>query len=166
MRDNARNANAALFEAVAELGKLLGLSRSASMILGLLFVQDEPLSLDDVAESAGIAKSSVSVSLKHLEQMGLVEVADRLSNRRKFYKVVDNPGDALALHVARRLDNLTSRQQLPPPLAPTDQSPLQAARWKQVQTIYESLIQLAAFFRARRTEAWQVLKDCLEAETR
>ncbi len=164
MLDDTQTVDALLFEAVAELGKLLGLSRSASVTLGLLFTQDEPLSLDDVAGSAGIAKSSVSVSLKHLEQMGLVEVADRLSNRRKFYKVVDNPDDAFALLVARRLDNLTSRQQHVPPIAQTDRSPLQAARLKQVHMIYESLIQLAAFFRLRRAAAWRELKDCLEVE--
>ena len=152
--------SATYFDAVAELGKLLGLSKSASLALALLFVSEVPLSLDDIAQQAGIAKSSISVILKTLEQMGLTTTVDKPTDRRKYYRVVDNPGDALALVFAQRLDNLTAhRQALLEPdtaeISPDD------VRFEQIKTIYKGLLHLSELFRSQRADAWENLDEHL-----
>ncbi|GEM_PF-2840214 len=148
------------FDAVAELGKLLGLSKSASLALAVLFTEGRPLSLDEVANKTKIAKSSMSVILKSLEQMGLVEVAGKLHDRRKFYKISDNLGDAVALAIARRLDHFVGWEQR----LQDAQSASQSGNAKQIAeltAIYETLTKLAVFFRTRRADAWQDIQECL-----
>ncbi len=153
--------NSALFDAVAELGKILGLSKSASLTLALLFVADEPLSLDEVAAQTGIAKSSISVILKNLEQMNLAETVDWANDRRKYYRVTSTPADAFAVGIAQRIENLTTRRQhiLDPE---SDVRPsLPADRLEQLQSMYHGLIQLSEFFRSHRAEAWESLNSQL-----
>jgi DNA-binding transcriptional regulator GbsR (MarR family) len=148
------------FDAVAELGKLLGLSKSASLALALLFVSATPLSLDEIAQQTGIAKSSISVILKTLEQMGLTTTVDKPTDRRKYYRVVDNPGDALALVVARRLENLTAHRETLLEPEPAMASP-ENGRFEQIKTIYKGLAHLSELFRAQRADAWENLDEQL-----
>jgi DNA-binding transcriptional regulator GbsR (MarR family) len=165
MIPNPEDADGLFFDATAELGKLLGLSKSASLALAVLFTTDEPLSLDEVAAHTSIAKSSISVILKNLEQMGLTEVIDKPHDRRKYYKVVDNPGEAVAALVARRLDHLTGRQQEALALKQAAFSAQQKERLDQLISIYQGLIQIAAFLHARRADAWADMRSCLKIDT-
>lgn len=152
--------SAVYFDAVAELGKILGLSKSASLALALLFVSEEPLSLDEIARQTGIAKSSISVILKTLEQMGLTATVDVPTDRRKYYRVADNPGDALALVLARRLENLTAhRQALLEPDSSGDGP--EDDRFEQIKTIYKGLVHLSELFRSQRADAWENLDEHL-----
>ncbi len=143
-----------LFEAVAKVGKLLGLNRSASLALALLFAADQPLSLDEITRNTGIAKSSNSVILKNLEQMGLVESVNRPHDRRKYYRVVDNPGEAFAVLIAQRLDNITGRQHHLFDIDHTAHSAAYLQRLEQLRTVYLGLVQAASYLRAQRADAW------------
>ncbi len=164
MIDDPISMNKRLFESVAELGKLLGLSKSASLVLALLCTQSEPLSLDEAAHKTGIAKSSISVILKTLEQMGLAQEVGRLGDRRKLYQATENLPDVVATLIARRLDSIATRQQdalaLCAAQCATDQR-----RLSQLQAIYNGLVLLASFFRARRADAWQEIQDRLAVKT-
>jgi DNA-binding transcriptional regulator GbsR (MarR family) len=155
---------ATLFDAVAELGKLLGLNKSTSLALALLYTADVPLSLDDIAARTGTAKSSNSVILKNLEQMGLAQVVDRPHDRRKFYKIVDNPGDAVAILVAQRLDNLTTRAENLPDDDQTEHSAQFVCRLNQLKSIYNVLLQAATYLRAQRAEAWDGMSSRLSPD--
>ncbi len=164
MSNNPANPVKLLFDAVAELGKLLGLSKSASLALAFLFTSDRPLSLDDVATHTGIAKSSSSVILKNLEQLGLTKVIDKPHDRRKYYQLVDDPGDAVATLIARRLDVLTSRQHemlVHPGLSCSSQV---RQRLTQLAAIYNSLDLLAMFFHEQRAKAWDEIRHRLAAD--
>ncbi len=154
----------ALFEAVVKVGKLLGLNKSASLALALLFAADQPLSLDDITASTGIAKSSNSVILKNLEQMGLVESVNRPHDRRKYYRVVDNPAEAFAVLIAQRLDNVAGRQQ---ELFDSDHPNHSAAyrqRLVQLKAIYLGLLQAANYLRIQRANAWHEMNTRLAVD--
>lgn len=59
-------------EAMARSAEVYGLSRSYGRLYGVLYFADEPLSLDDLAEESGYAKSTVSTAMKTLERFHLV----------------------------------------------------------------------------------------------
>jgi DNA-binding transcriptional regulator GbsR (MarR family) len=165
------NEDCPTFEAVAELGKILGLNKSASLALALLFTEETPLPLDEIARKTGIAKSSISVILKNLEQLGLAIGVTKTNDRRKYYRITDNPGDAFAMVIARYLDHITVSQQevlaqhhpdtaaeaVDNPSTPGDGHAAQ----QQLRVIYQSLAQLAAFFRTQRADAWPALCERL-----
>lgn len=161
MSDNSAIPENQPFDAVAELGKLLGLSKSASLAFAVLFTSEQPLSLDDVATHTGIAKSSISVILKNLEQFGLSEVVDKPHDRRKYYQIVDDPGEAITALFARRLDIVNRRQQdsLAYPGSPI--SPQLRQRLNQLAVIYDSLDMLADFLHMQRAAAWDELRHRL-----
>lgn len=148
-----------LFEAMADLGKLLGLNKSASLALALLYASDEPLSLDEVTTNTGIAKSSNSVILKQLEQMGLIEAVHQPRDRRKFYQIVESPGERFAMLIAQRLSNVTSRQQDLFELADDDHSPQFVERIDQLKIIYLGLQQMATFLRTWRVDDWEAFDE-------
>lgn len=118
--------DAALRNFVDRLAMMLssdGLSRSAGLMLGYLFVSEGPCSLEELASELKISKASASLNTRFFEQAGLVERAP--SNDRKMYyqiapdlwwrSVTSKIGPSLAL---ARLAGETSRnaQGLPPPV--------------------------------------------------
>ncbi len=147
--------DAILFEAVVELGKLLGLNKAAALALALLFAAEQPLSLDDISERSGIAKSSSSVILKSLNQMGLVEVVHQPHNRRKFYRATENPAERIAMLFARRLESLQAHQHQMVQLSQTSHSQHYACRIEQLNGVYQGLLQAANFLRQQRAGAWK-----------
>lgn len=156
-----QNPEDTLFEAVAELGKLLGLNKSAALALAILFAADNPLSLDEVTDNTGIAKSSNSVILKQLEQMGLIEAVHQPRDRRKYYQVVESPGERFAMLIAQRLSNVTSRQQDLFDLDCANHSAQFVDRVYQLQIIYQGLQQTATFLRTWRADAWEAFDERL-----
>lgn len=74
-----------------ELGSAWGIGRSAARIHGLLLVSDGPLTADDIASGLGIARSNVSMSMKELRAIGLVETHPSLGDRKERFTAVDDP---------------------------------------------------------------------------
>lgn len=68
----------------------LGLSRTASRVIGLLLISDDEVDAPTLAERLGVAKSSLSVALRQLEQIGLVERTRRPLATRDAYRLVPN----------------------------------------------------------------------------
>ncbi|WP_200273599.1 GbsR/MarR family transcriptional regulator [Luteolibacter pohnpeiensis] len=66
--------------------KVLGLPRSIGEIYGLLFISQQPLSLDDLVEKLEISKGSASQGLKLLKGLGAVKEAVGEIDRRTYYR--------------------------------------------------------------------------------
>jgi len=65
---------------------LLGMiNRVGGQIYALLFLSDEPLSLDDIAERLSVSKSNVSVNIRMLEDYGLVRKVWIRGSRKDYY---------------------------------------------------------------------------------
>ncbi|HEX8695012.1 MAG TPA: MarR family transcriptional regulator [Longimicrobium sp.] len=99
-----------------------GMARSAGRIFGLLLVGGRAFSLDELAEKLQASKASVSTNCRMLEQLGMIQRASSLGDRRDFYKVESDPW-AKMLRVAqsrwREMVNVfaDTRAALPPQCA-------------------------------------------------
>jgi DNA-binding MarR family transcriptional regulator len=79
-----------------------GLPRIAGRILGLLLVTPGACSLDDLADSLGVSKASVSTDARRLEQLGFLERASFAGDRRDYYRVAPDLGvRTLEIRLAR-----------------------------------------------------------------
>ncbi|HYC49988.1 MAG TPA: MarR family transcriptional regulator [Gemmatimonadaceae bacterium] len=79
-----------------------GLPRIAGRIFGLALVSPDPCSLDDIAESLGVSKASVSNDARMLEQMGFIERVSIAGDRKDYYQVNEGSLErALELRVQR-----------------------------------------------------------------
>ncbi|MEW5930411.1 MAG: MarR family transcriptional regulator [Gemmatimonadota bacterium] len=67
-----------------------GIPRIAGRLFGLLMVNEEPCSLDDMAERLQVSKGSVSSNSRMLEQWGVVERVTRPGDRRDYYHLADD----------------------------------------------------------------------------
>lgn len=77
-----------------------GMARGAGRIFGLLLVGGRPYSLDELAEKLQASKASVSTNCRMLEQLGMIQRASSLGDRRDFYRVESDPWEKM-LRVAQ-----------------------------------------------------------------
>jgi DNA-binding transcriptional regulator GbsR (MarR family) len=59
-------------------------------IYGLLFLSDEPLGLDDIAQELGVSKSTVSNNIRILEGVGYAQKVWVKGSRRDYYEAERN----------------------------------------------------------------------------
>ena len=65
---------------------LLGMiNRVGGQIYALLFLSEEPLSLDDVAERLAVSKSNISINIRMLEEYNLVRKVWVKGSRKDYY---------------------------------------------------------------------------------
>jgi DNA-binding transcriptional regulator GbsR (MarR family) len=86
-----------------------GLPRIAGRMLGLLALQPEPTTLDDIAGALGVSKASVSNDTRLLERLGFVERVSRPGDRKDYYQ---NSARSFERAIAERLRRMGELQSL------------------------------------------------------
>ena len=74
-----------LFEALLGLGKLLGMNRSIASVFAVLYSHDAPCTIDEIATLGNLSKSAVSLALRDLTYMGIVQELGILGERCRHY---------------------------------------------------------------------------------
>jgi DNA-binding transcriptional regulator GbsR (MarR family) len=69
-----------------EMGTAWGVNRSVAQIHALLYVSDEPMTAEDIAERLGMARSNVSTSLRELLGWSLIRRGHAMGDRRDYYE--------------------------------------------------------------------------------
>ena len=95
-----------------ELGSAWGIGRSAARIHGLLLVSDRSLTADEIVVALDIARSNVSMSMKDLRAMGLVETQPSIGDRKERFTAVDDP-----IEVAQRVAAWRKAREFDPAVA-------------------------------------------------
>lgn len=68
-----------------EMGTRWGVNRTVAQIHALLFLANQPLPAEDIADTLGVARSNVSTSLKELQSWGLVRISHLAGDRRDHF---------------------------------------------------------------------------------
>ena len=90
MRVGVDEAKRIMMEHFANTARRFGLSELYGYIYGVLFFEDEPLSLGKIAERTGYSLSHVSTALKLLENIGLVKRIKKPGDKRAYYTAIKN----------------------------------------------------------------------------
>lgn len=80
-----------------------GLPRIAGRILGCLLFSAEARSLDELVETLGVSKASISMNARLLERAGAILRASHPGDRRDFYRVADDLHERMLAHWLRGL---------------------------------------------------------------
>ena len=91
MNDSGSALSAPVSEDLARLAELTGGTPSAGRLWALLWFSDRPLSLEELADRAGLAKSGASITLRRLVDARPVRRLPTGTDRRSFYTVSDSP---------------------------------------------------------------------------
>ncbi|MGD8908098.1 MAG: MarR family transcriptional regulator [Chromatiales bacterium] len=94
-----------------EMGSRWGVNRTVAQIHALLFLANEPLHAEEIAETLGVARSNVSTSLKELQSWGLVRVIHVMGDRRDHFESLKDVWDIFFVIVEGR-----KRRELDPTL--------------------------------------------------
>jgi DNA-binding transcriptional regulator GbsR (MarR family) len=65
-----------------EMGARWGINRTVAQVHALLYLSDNPLTAEEIADTLAVARSNVSTSLRELQNWELVYVVPRLGDRR------------------------------------------------------------------------------------
>jgi DNA-binding transcriptional regulator GbsR (MarR family) len=71
-----------------EMGSRWGINRTVAQIHALLFLSSDPLTADEISETLGIARSTVSTGLRELQTWGIVKVIHLLGDRKDHFEVI------------------------------------------------------------------------------
>lgn len=74
-------------EGVARIANILGINSFDAKLYAYLYLNNEPRSLDEIAEALGVSKGNVSVNIRDLEKWGAVKNVWVKGSRKDFYQV-------------------------------------------------------------------------------
>ena len=86
MDDHLAKACDNFIEGIGHLASTVGLSRVIGQLYAMLFLSNEPLCLDDMAERLKISKGNASVNIRELEKLGVVRKVWVKGSRKDFYE--------------------------------------------------------------------------------
>lgn len=85
-----------------EMGARWGVNRTVAQIHALLYLSEEPLAADEIAETLSVARSNVSNSLKELLAWRLVKVTHQMGDRRDHFETSKDVWELFKLIVEGR----------------------------------------------------------------
>lgn len=68
-----------------EMGSRWGFNRTVGQVYALLFVSEQPLHADEIAEHLSFSRSNVSIGLKELQGWGLIRLTRIPGDRREYF---------------------------------------------------------------------------------
>jgi DNA-binding transcriptional regulator GbsR (MarR family) len=68
-----------------EMGSRWGVNRTVAQVHALLYLSEDPLTAEDIAETLSVARSNVSTSLRELQNWELVQATHQMGDRRDFF---------------------------------------------------------------------------------
>ena len=71
-----------------EMGSRWGINRSVAQIHALLYISSEPLTADEISDTLGIARSTVSTGLRELQSWNVVNLVHVMKDRRDHFEVI------------------------------------------------------------------------------
>lgn len=95
-----------------EMGTTWGVNRSVAQIHALLYLSENPLTAEDIADRLGMARSNVSTSLRELLGWNLIRRVHAMGDRRDYYEA-----EADMFEMVRRIALVRKAREIDPALA-------------------------------------------------
>lgn len=74
-----------MISAMGRAFEIRGLNGVTGRLYGLLFLSEEPMTLDDMAQQLGMSKPSMSIHVRNLEKSGMVHKVWKRGGRKNYY---------------------------------------------------------------------------------
>ena len=104
-----------------EMGSRWGVNRSVAQVHALLYLSEDALAADEIAERLSMARSNVSTSLKELQGWRLIETARVLGDRRERFTAIKD-----GIEMAKRIVEGRRQREFLPTLTVLDDLVAQA----------------------------------------
>ncbi|MFD2509280.1 GbsR/MarR family transcriptional regulator [Halalkalibacter alkalisediminis] len=81
---------ARFIDSMAQNMNLYGITPSVGRLYGLLYYSEEPMTLDCMKDELGMSKTSMSTSVRQLQELNMVEKVWKKGTRKDLYTSVDD----------------------------------------------------------------------------
>ena len=85
-----------------EMGSRWGINRTVGQIYALLYVTEEPLVAEQIADMLGFSRSNVSIGLKELQSWRLIKMSHKAGDRREHFSSLGDVWDIFRTVAAER----------------------------------------------------------------
>lgn len=147
--DDIAAAREQVIESLERSAEMYGLSRSGGRLYGVLYFAEEPLSINELVERTGYAKSTISNVTRRLTRIGLIRRRSGSDSRRVHFEAEDNVWfilqDAYRQFVQREMEATTrslDRAERQLERADVDAS----AELEKIRSLHETYDELARVF--------------------
>jgi DNA-binding transcriptional regulator GbsR (MarR family) len=166
--DEVAVARERIIESLEQSAEVYGLSRSAGRIYGELYFADDPLSIPELVDLTGYAKSTVSNVTRKLNRIGLIHRRSSAGGGRRVQFEAERVGwyiiqDVFQQYINREMQATIREIQRAEDQLPADETGPEVAQIRELKETYEDLqeiVQLASEFSA------QELREALETYQR
>ena len=124
-----------------EMGTRWGVNRTVAQIHALLFLAEQPLTAEAIAETLGVARSNVSTSLKELQSWRLVKVSHVLGDRRDHFTALHDVWDIFRVILEER-----KRREIDPTLSVLRECAIEGGQDKELDPAVLARMQLVLDF--------------------
>lgn len=94
-------------ELIAEINRLKGIDELTSKIIGILFIEPEEISLDELAKRTGYSLSAISTAMKLLVRSCLIKRSKKPKSK-KVYFYIEKDMISLFMQTLKIIENNTS----------------------------------------------------------
>ncbi|MGQ3330474.1 GbsR/MarR family transcriptional regulator [Halorubrum sp. FL23] len=165
--DDRAVARERVIESMEQSAEVYGLSRSAGRIYGVLYFSEEPLSIPELVDETGYAKSTISNVTRKLTRIGLIHRRSSEGGGRRVQYTAEREiwfilQDVFQQYVQREIQTTLRTTQRAQAQLPDD-SETETERIEELRETYEDLqeiVTLASDFTAAE------LRDALESSDR
>ncbi len=88
-----------------EMGERWGINRTVAQIHALLYISPEPLNAEQISQMLSVARSTVSVGLRELQNWGIINEVHILGDRTDYYECMSDAWEMFRLIADRRIHN-------------------------------------------------------------
>ncbi len=89
-----------IIDACVQCAKIKGYSDAWGVLRGTLFLADQPMTLDDLVNKTGYSKSTISLNMNQMENLGLAKRVVIPGDKRSRYVTVSDPNLMKAILLA------------------------------------------------------------------
>jgi len=124
-----------------EMGTRWGVNRTVAQIHALLFLAQQPMAAETIAETLGVARSNVSTSLRELQSWKLVRVSHVLGDRRDHFLALQDVWEIFRVILEER-----KRREIDPTLSVLRECAIEGAQDAQLDDAVLARMQVALDF--------------------
>lgn len=136
-----------------EMGTRWGVNRTVAQIHALLFMAEQPMTAEEIAETLSVARSNVSTSLRELQNWGLAKLVHQIGDRRDFFTGLQDRWEIFRLVVEGR-----KKREIDPTLTVVRDCVLQAEEDGMTPAVHEKLSNLLKFLETM-SDAYERLRQ-------
>lgn len=85
MDKSIQNAREHFIQGVSRIAHFWGFPKAMGAIFGVVYLSEEPVTLDELVQQVGVSKGAVSTNIRGLERLGIVHRKIIMGDRKDYY---------------------------------------------------------------------------------